>query len=156
MNFQQRLNAAIGYMNLDMTDDALAELNALPEAERSRTEAVALRTAVLIRRREWDRALQLAAALCRTHPDHPSPYLDAAFCLHEMKRTAEAKEVLLTGPHTLRSTGIFHYNMACYEAQLGNLGAARDYLGQAVRMDDRYREMALNDPDLQPLRGNGH
>lgn len=156
MNYQQRLNAAIGYMNLNMTEDALAELNALTEAERVRTEALAVRTAVLIRRREWDSALQLATALCRAHPDHPSPYLDAAFCLHEMKRTAEAKELLLNGPRSLRATGIFHYNMACYEAQLGNLAAARDYLGQAVCLDERYREMALNDPDLLPLRSDGH
>lgn len=156
MNVQQRLNAAIGYLNLGMTDDALAELDALPEADRCRLEAVSLRTAVHIRRHEWESALRLAAALCQAHPEHPSPYLDLAFCLHELKRTAEAKKVLLHGPPSLRSTGIFHYNMACYEAQLGNLQAARDYLSQAVNMDARYREMALHDPDLQPLRQNGH
>jgi predicted Zn-dependent protease len=152
MNFQQRLKAAIGYMNLDMTEDALQELETLPEPESQRPEVQALRTAILMRRREWDKALRLASSLCRSYPDHPSPFLDAAFCLHELKRTAEAKEVLLSGPRALRATGIFHYNMACYEAQLGNLSAARDYLGQAVRMDDRYREMALHDPDLEPLR----
>jgi predicted Zn-dependent protease len=139
-------------MNLDMTGDALAELDALPENERHRAEAVALRIAILIRRKEWSHALKLATALCHALPEHPSPFLDVAFCLHELKRTPEAREILLSGPASLRETGIFHYNMACYEAQLGNLGPARDYLNQAVKMDDRYREMALHDPDLQVLR----
>jgi Flp pilus assembly protein TadD len=152
VQFKQRLNAALGYMNLDMTDEALAELDALSPEERSLPESHAVRTAVLIRRRDWEGALKLARRLCLSHPDQPSPFLDLAFCLHELQRTEEAKQTLLTGPPLLRKSGIFFYNMACYEAQLGNLAPARDYLNQAVQLDDRYREMALDDPDLAPLK----
>lgn len=152
MTFQQRLNAAIGYLNLDLPDEALAELDGMDAADRVRPETGALRTAVLIKRRDWEGALALAISLCKATPLHPSPYLDAAFCLHELKRTREARDLLAHGPATLRQNGIFFYNMACYEAQLGNLGPARDYLAQAVQLDDRYRSMALHDPDLGPLR----
>ncbi|MDX6766633.1 MAG: tetratricopeptide repeat protein [Candidatus Methylacidiphilales bacterium] len=152
MLFKQRLNAALGYMNLDMTGEALAELDSLPPEELHLPEVYAVRTAILIRRRDWEGALDLARNLCRSHPDQPSPFLDLAFCLHELRRTEEAKQTLLAGPPILRQTGIFFYNLACYEAQLGNLGPARDYLNQAVRMDERYREMALGDPDLDPLK----
>lgn len=154
MHFKQRLNAALGYMNLDMTDEALAELDALPPEELNLPETNAVRTAILIRRRNWEGALELARLLCRSHPDQPSPYLDVAFCLHELRRTEEAKQTLLSGPALLRKSGIFYYNMACYEAQLGNIGSARDYLSQAVRLDDHYREMALDDPDLEPLKNS--
>lgn len=156
MQFKQRLNAALGYMNLDMTDEALTELDALPPEEIHLPETHAVRTAILIRRRNWEGALELARCLCHSHPDQPSPFLDHAFCLHELQRTEEAKQILLTGPAVLRQTGIFYYNMACYEAQLGNLAPARDYLNQAVKMDDRYREMALDDPDLAPLKNAPH
>ena len=105
--------------------------------------------------KRWEEALQLAVVLSRLIPGHISPYLDMAFCLHEMKRTAEAKQCLLHGPEALKRNSTYYYNMACYDAQLGNLAGARAFLNQAVSMDGHYREMARHDPDLEPLRASG-
>lgn len=47
---------------------------------------------------------------------------------------------------------VFHFNLACYEAQLGNLDDARVFLETACGLDESFRELAKTDDDLAPLR----
>jgi len=49
---------------------------------------------------------------------------------------------------------ILHYNLACYECQLGDLGVAKARLRHAFNLDDRFRAKALEDEDLEPLFGH--
>lgn len=46
---------------------------------------------------------------------------------------------------------IFHYNLACYLCQLGDLDWAKEPLSRAFTLDSSMRVMALDDEDLQPL-----
>jgi len=43
------------------------------------------------------------------------------------------------------------FNLACYEAQIGSLDRAKAYLKRATEIDPKFRLMALEDPDLEPL-----
>jgi hypothetical protein len=49
---------------------------------------------------------------------------------------------------------IMRYNLACYECQLGRLEQAKGWLQKAFKIGDpsKIKLMALNDPDLEPLR----
>ncbi len=152
MSFQQQINAAIGYFNLGMTDDALAELENMQGAEAMRPETIALKVSIQMRKGLWEKALDGAELLCALLPDHPSPYLDAAFCLHEMNRTEDARRKLLSGPAQLKSNSLFYYNMACYETQLNHLETARKYLDQALSMNKDLQESWESDPDLAALK----
>jgi catabolite regulation protein CreA len=46
------------------------------------------------------------------------------------------------------------YNLACYECQLGNLKDAMQWLEKAIDLAGKkdVRVMALDDPDLEPLK----
>ncbi len=44
-----------------------------------------------------------------------------------------------------------HYNLACYECQTGNLSDAKRHLMQATKADVKFKVMALDDSDLEPL-----
>ena len=44
---------------------------------------------------------------------------------------------------------ILHYNLACYDCQLGGSGKAR--LAHAFKLAPKCRLMALDDDDLAPL-----
>src|SRR5262249_16021717 len=44
-----------------------------------------------------------------------------------------------------------HYNLAYYECQLGNLSAAKEHLVRATKTGVKFRTMALDDTDLEPL-----
>jgi hypothetical protein len=45
----------------------------------------------------------------------------------------------------------FHYNLACYESQLGNLEEAKARCRLRFKLDPDYRRVALADEDLQRL-----
>jgi hypothetical protein len=45
----------------------------------------------------------------------------------------------------------FHYNLACYECWLGNLGEAKTRLKRGFELEARFRLKALEDEDLEPL-----
>ena len=46
---------------------------------------------------------------------------------------------------------MIQFNLACYEAQLGNIATAKKHLSRATKLDPKFSMMALDDPDLEPL-----
>jgi predicted Zn-dependent protease len=149
---ERTLLAAQGYSELGMFDDALKELDSLPEEVADYSTVVELRTVILMQARRWKSALTASRALCRVAPDKTAGFIHAAFCLHELGRTGEARDILLGGPDLLHAEPTFHYNLACYECALGNLDLARMHLEKSFELDKKFRDFARNDPDLAPLR----
>ncbi|MFH1066371.1 MAG: hypothetical protein V1746_00465 [bacterium] len=150
--FYRRLSACQGYLQLGMPNEALEELDSLPVSLQKRPETMHLRAWVLMKEKEWTRALEVAENLCKMFPYVPVPFLDAAYCLHELHKTNDAREKLLKGPPELNRYPTFHYNLACYEAKLGLVDSARGHLEKAILMDPHYRREALHDPDLKILQ----
>jgi predicted Zn-dependent protease len=144
--------AAQGYLELGMVDEALAELLSVPAVESRDPDIIELRLHVLMQARRWPEALATAEDLLRLQPGAVPAYIHGAFALHELKRTAEARDLLLKGPEELRNDPTFHYNIGCYEAVLGNREAALQSLEQSFALDGTYRDFARRDPDLQLLR----
>lgn len=152
MGEQRTLLAAQGYCELGMFDQAIKELETLPEDVRVTPATIELRVVILMQAQRWKTALVASRDLCRRDPDRPTGYIHAAFCLHELGRTAEAREFLLKGPDTLLREPTFHYNLACYECRLGRLDLARAHLEKSFELNKHFRDLAKNDPDLAFLR----
>lgn len=143
------LLAAQGYFELGMLEDAMAELDSLPASMRERKEVLQMRLFIHMRVRRWTHALEISHALCRVNPDETLGFIHAAFCLHELGRTAEAKALLLAGPATLLDEATYHYNLGCYDAALGNIEDAQAHLRKSFKLDREFREYARTDPDLK-------
>jgi len=152
MSFEWHFRAACGYAELGMTRESTAELNAIEKCQQSRPEVLQLRLHHLMRAQRWVQALRISQKLCRAAPDCSAGYLHAGFCLHELGKTAEAKQFLLKGPAALLKEPIYYYNMGCYEALLGNVKDARINLETSFRMDSSFRELAKKDPDLKAVQ----
>lgn len=152
-NPEHALRAAQGYTELGMPEDALLEIASLPPEWQEKPEAITLRLFGLMATKRWREALDTAFQLCAVAPDNHTGYIHAAFCLHELGRTSEARELLIKGPSSLQSEPVYHYNLACYEARLGNDAAAWAHLERSFRMDRKFKEFAKYDPDLATLRG---
>jgi predicted Zn-dependent protease len=152
-DFERHIRAARGYLELGMHEDALGELEGLPVDELDRPQAVEMRLAVLIGNRRWPEALVTARRLCSIEPEKPFGYIHAAFCLHEMGRTREAREFILAGPPALAREPLYYYNLACYDAILGHGREACDNLHRSFRLDARLKDYAREDPDLDSIRG---
>jgi tetratricopeptide (TPR) repeat protein len=145
------LLCAQGYFELGMTTEALAELDALPAGRQQRSEVVQMRLLIHLRARRWQEALGYSEALYQSKPDEALGFIHAAFCLHELGRTAEAKALLLGGPSALLQEPTYHYNMGCYDAALGNIAEAQAHLRLSFKLDKKFREFARTDPDLQSV-----
>jgi tetratricopeptide (TPR) repeat protein len=136
-----------------MTEEALAELERVPEGDRDHEDVAQLRVYVLMRARRWDDALASCEALRAVRPELCLGYIHGAFCLHELGRTAEAMELLQQGPASLLREPVYFYNLGCYHAVLGNPEDAQSYLQMSFNMDEKFREIARYDPDLEGVMG---
>ena len=151
VDFKRQFRAACGYAELGMAAESIAELNAIEDEYQHRPEVLQLRLHHLMRKKQWSRALTVSRRLCRAAPQASAGFLHAGFCLHQIGRTREAKELLLRGPTALLKEPIYYYNMGCYEVLLGNLKDARVHLQISFKMDSSFRDLAKRDPDLSPL-----
>ena len=77
--------------------------------------------------------------------------MQAAYCLHETGDTLAARDWLLRGPGELLREPLFHYNIACYHAVLGDREGALRHLARAFEMDPSLRGIAAGDEDLESL-----
>jgi predicted Zn-dependent protease len=146
------ISAAQGYSELGMHDDAIAEMDTISPEASERPEVVEMRLLILMHAKRWKEALASSRKLCKASPESPSGFIHSAFCLHELGRTKEAKEILLGGPPSLLKEPTYHYNLACYEARLGNFAEAHAHLETSFTMDRKFREFAKTDSDLEPVR----
>jgi hypothetical protein len=152
MSFERSLLAAQGYIELEMPREAIAELDALPPAERDSEQALQVRLFVHMKTQLWESAMDVCGDLRTLYPDEPSGYIHGAFCLHERGRTAEARDLLLNGPPCLETEATYYYNLACYSAVLGDLEEATGYVHTSFAMDEKFRQIAKLDPDLKEIR----
>ncbi|MDX2081526.1 MAG: hypothetical protein SFU53_12155 [Terrimicrobiaceae bacterium] len=151
MSLERSLLATQGYIELEMLAEALQELDSLPATDRDREEVLQLRLFILMRGRVWAEALKVCDRLRELHPDCTTGYIHGAFCLHEMGRTAEARDLLLAGPSSLTREATYHYNLGCYDAVLGNRESAHEHLKISFELDKKFREIAKYDPDLKSV-----
>jgi predicted Zn-dependent protease len=152
MTFEQIVRIAEGYSELGMLEDALGELGQLDTEQQERLEVLRMRVDILLRKQDWEDALRLSLRFCAVNPNQPYGYVHAAFCLHELGRTPEAKQTLLDGPASLLDEPVYYYNLACYDTVLGNIEQAKVYLRASFRLDKSFKAMAKNDPDLKQIR----
>ena len=148
MGVTKTLQAATGWLELGIADEALHELEKLPTDIRAQREALELKLAAQMVDQSWNSAADTARLLCLKAADEPVFFLRAAFCLHETGDTLAACNWLLRGPKTLFVMAIFHYNLACYLWTLGEAKRARSHLQQAITMDESFRDAAREDRDL--------
>jgi tetratricopeptide (TPR) repeat protein len=147
------LQAAQGWLELGNHTEANEELEKIAPQLRAHPAVLAVRSAIYAKAKKWEAALDIASALTQTVPEHPLAWIHRSFCLHELKRTAEARDNLLRVVDKFPTSATMRYNLACYECQLGRLEQAKDWLEQAFKMGDarKMKLAALDDPDLEPL-----
>jgi len=148
---QKALTCVQGYVELGMAQEALRELKALPAPLRASPITIEMHLVVLIRMERWKPATTLARKLCKLQPTLPAGFIHLAYCLHETGQTPAARDTLLKGPKALQKEATYFYNLACYEAVLGNLDSARRHLARSISINKRFLEFARKDNDLAAL-----
>ncbi len=93
----------------------------------------------------------VAKKLAEWSPDEPGHFVHLAYATRRAESIQTAQEIL-ERLHPNEPT--IQFNLACYEAQMGNLDRAKVNLAAATRIDPKYRLVALEDPDLEPIWGS--
>jgi tetratricopeptide (TPR) repeat protein len=150
---QRHLEAAEGWIELGNHLEANEELEQITPELRGHPDVLEIRWQIYAKAKKWDAALDLASALIQLVPELPLGWVHRSYCLHELKRSEEARDNLLRVVDKFPEDPIMRYNLAWYECQLGRLEQARNWLEKAFDLGHsrKIKWMALEDPDLEPL-----
>ena len=122
------LEAAQGWLELGNHFEADADLDKITPQFRAHPDVLKLRWQIYAAAKKWETALDIAAALIQLDPEDPVGWVNRSYALHELKRTAEARDNLLRVVDKWPTIALMRYNLACYECQLGNLERAKEWL----------------------------
>ena len=147
------LRAAIGWFELGMAREALAELDTLIPQDQVRTETLELRAVLLQQLEQWEQAAQTYCTLC-SRPGAPvERFIAWGCCLYELNRVKQCREVLLAAPDEARQNGLWCFHLACYESILGNKEVARRWAQESLRLDPQLKRMVAQNENISPLFG---
>jgi hypothetical protein len=149
---RRQLGYAEGYLALGLKDEAAEALSEITGPDRDATPVLSMGMAVHCERADWKLAARVGAVLCDREPNVSGYWIQWAYATRRHSGLAKAREILLRGMELHAREAVFHFNLACYEAQLGHLVDAHDLLELACEIDESFRELAKTDPDLKPLR----
>ncbi len=147
----KHLTAAQGYVTLGMWLDANAELEEIDPEVRHVPEVLEVRVEIFRALEKWELMQTVAKALAIHDPDEPQWTVLWAFATRRADSIEHARIILVNAIERRPNVAIFHYNLACYICQLGELKKAKVRLHRAFKLDPGMRVMALDDDDLKPL-----
>ncbi len=147
------LSAAEGWLELGNFHEALSELNLVSKAEQGRVDVLGLRWSISAQLKLWEECVGIATNILELAPKNVFGWIHRSYALHELKRTIEARDLLQPALKRFPKNETIPYNLACYECQLGDLEAARDWLRRAMKLKkpEALKEQALEDQDLKPM-----
>ncbi|BET65289.1 hypothetical protein ASA1KI_02070 [Opitutales bacterium ASA1] len=147
------LSFARGYLELGMFAAAEKELSRLSVRHRCYADVIELRVRVMIARKRFAPAAWLARSASKIYPGVAEFYVLASEAYEAMNRPEDAKAVWIAAPSLFHVSSVFHYNLARYEAQLGNHLSAREHITLAIELDPANQDRAESDPRLRAIVG---
>lgn len=149
------LRAAQGWLELGSAAEAMAELANIRGELREHPAVLEMRWQIYVKELNWDAAKEVARAIVRRSPDEPDGWLHLSYATRRATGGGiqAAWDVLFPNAKKFPAVSLISYNLACYACQLGQLDLAREWLRKAFVAGDaaKYRLMALQDSDLEPL-----
>ncbi len=135
------MRAAEGYLELGMQEESAAELGHI--VQRIHTAEAAA---------DWPAMEAAANFLCQMCPDQAAWPVTRAKAMRHLHSLEAGLVILYDALLRFPDEAEVHFHLACSEAQLDHLDTARDHLASAIQLMPGYRELALAEPDLAPLR----
>ncbi len=147
----RHLNAAQGFASLGMYQHANAELEEIDPFCRALPEVLEVRLDIYRGSAKWDLMQVVAEKLVQHDPGEPQWAISCAYATRRAVSIEAAKLILMKALERHPDDELIHYNLACYQCRLGELSSAKEHLKKALELQPKYRAVALDDPDLEPL-----
>ena len=142
---QMKIRAAQGYLEIGMVEDALMELEALPESEQMSNECLSVYVEIFRETGEWERMEKTAQLLCETDKQNVKSWLDCAFARYHLDSVESARATLLAATKRFPNEALLLFQLACCECQLGDIAEAKKHLNQSKELCPICRVLALTD-----------
>ena len=161
---KQHLDAAEGYLLLDMYKDSLAEVSEVLGLDPENIRALHLSGMLCIQTQDFERAEESFLKVLDADPDRADVYIHLAY-LYRRTRGLEAaiealEEALMVfdriGDSSLKKVHLplANYNLSCYYSQKNDIQNALHHLTIAVELDSHYAKVAASDPDFDPIKSD--
>jgi hypothetical protein len=125
------LSAALGWLDLGCTAEALAELGHLTVCARFHPEAMVVRWRIHARGDQWQRACDLAKILTKVAPNQASGWVCLAYSLFRMKRALEAWIQLVPQARAFPKVSAIPFLLACFASKLGHARESQKWLAKS-------------------------
>jgi len=148
------LTEAEGYLELGMTEHALGALQRRGQLVHGSGRGCYLLGETLRELARFREALFPLKRSASLLPDDIHVWLALGWCY---KRTGQLEQAIDSLEQALDyepGEAILHYNLACYWSLAGDRSHALDHLAKALHIDGNYRELAMDEPDFDHLRGD--
>ena len=150
IQISKRLKAASGYLDLEMAEEALAELEPI-EIEGLRPLNW-LRAAALIKLGHYESAERIYRDVLRKYPDDIQAAVGRAWCLKRLGRLDAAIRTLEKSVRLNPREAILQYNLACYHALSTDKARCLSRLGVAIRLDRSFATLVEEETDFDDIR----
>ena len=147
----KHLEAAQGYCGLGMYLDADDEIERIDAYARAVPEVLGVRVEIYRNLEKWEQMQAVAKTLAVNMDGEPHWWVCWAFATRRAECLDKARDILILALEQYPRAAVVHYNLACYECQLGDLGAAKRHLEVAFSQEPECRLTALEEADFQPL-----
>jgi hypothetical protein len=149
------LSAAQGWTELGNLAEARKELGQIPAGLQEHPGVLEARWAICVEEKDWATALAIAEKHMGVAPESVAGWVHRAYAMRRAPGGGlqAAWDALFPVMEKFPEESIVPYNLACYACQLQQLDVARLMFSRALMVGGRnqVKQMALNDPDLQPL-----
>ena len=151
---QKKLEAAEGYLELQMPDHALRELAGVPEAAENgfSFEVHRLRAEAMRLKSDFDEALREFSVAADMLTNDVSVLMGMAWCYKRLDQLDAAIEVAERAYQLQPEEPVLLYNLACYFCLAGDKTQALSWLGRALRMNGDLRQLIPDESDFDGLR----
>ena len=144
----------MGFLELGMIAEADGELDSLPPEDRDRSSVLTLRVEIYRTAKKWSLMEVVARELWKRHPDEPDYWTNLAWAVRRSDSVVAARDILLEAVERFPGDAMTNYNLGCYACQLGDIEQAKTRVGKAIDLDAKFKLLALDDADLEPLWDN--
>ena len=149
---QKLLNAAEGYLMLELPELALDSLNDIADPHRASFQVHFLRGEAYRQLQEHKAALIEYQQAYAENPEDVPLLMAMAWSFKRTGQLIQAIEAAECAYRLSPREAVLLYNMACYWSVAGNKKQSLSWLGRALRMDKSLRKLIPEEHDFDSLR----
>lgn len=151
---KRHINAAEGYLMLEMPEQALRELSCISSAESDSEKYYCLLGQAQQLAKQFSKALDSYQCAYEKDPQNLTTLMGMAWCY---KRTDQLSLAISTMEEAYRyhaEEPIVLFNLSCYFALAGDKINALSWLGRSLRMESALTKLIPEEPDFDSLRSD--